>query len=119
MEKGKAGESYIIAGPTHTLTEAFRLAEGITGVPPSRFLVSPAMMRMMAGMMSAVEKVAPVPYDFSSEYLRVSAGVTYIGSNTKAKRELGYNPRSLEEGLAETMQYEMRLLGMNAASTKA
>src|SRR5205085_11224742 len=106
-------------GPTHTLVEMLQMAEKTTGVPPSRFLVSPGMMRAMAGMMSVVEKVMPVPYDYTAEYLRTSAGITNIGSNAKAKRELGYNPRSLEEGLAETMQHEMRLLGMKAASTKS
>ena len=62
--------------------------------------------------MSVVEKVVPVPEEYTAEYLRVSAGVTYIGSNAKARRELGYNPRPLEEGLTGTLQHEMRLLGM-------
>jgi len=35
-----------------------------------------------------------------AEYLRVNAGPTYIGDNAKARRELGYNPRPLKEGLA-------------------
>jgi nucleoside-diphosphate-sugar epimerase len=38
--------------------------------------------------------------------------ITYLGTNAKAVRELGYNPRSLEEGLPETLHYEMQLLGM-------
>jgi hypothetical protein len=54
----------------------------------------------------------PVPPASSSEYLRISAGVTYIGSNVKARREWRYNPRPLEEGLTETLQHEMKLLGM-------
>lgn len=112
MEKGKPGESYIIAGPTHTLIKALQLAGRITGVPPSRILAPPAMLKATAAMMSVVEKVVPVPTDYTSEYLRVIAGVTYIGNNAKARRELGYNPRPLEEGLAETLQHEMRLLGM-------
>ena len=66
----------------------------------------------MAATMSVVEKVVPVPEEYTAEYLRVSAGVTYIGSNAKARRELGYNPRPLEEGLTGTLQHEMRLLGM-------
>ena len=37
----------------------------------------------------------------------------YIGTNGKAKRELGYNPRPLKEkGLTETLNHEMKLLGM-------
>jgi nucleoside-diphosphate-sugar epimerase len=113
MEKGKLGESYIIAGPTHTLVAALRLAERITGVPAPRFRAHPAMLRAAAGLMSVIERVVPVPYDYTSEYLRVAAGVTYTGSNAKARRELGYNPRPLQQGLAETLRHEMRLLGMN------
>ena len=110
MEQGVVGESYIIAGPTHTLVEALHVAENITGIPAPRNIASPAMMKAMAGVMDVVEKVVPVPEAYSSEYLRVSAGATYIGSNARAKRELGYNPRSLKEGLTETLQHELRLL---------
>ncbi len=94
-----------------TFVDALHLAEKITGVPAPRIQVAPSIMKMMAATMGLVEKVIPVPPDYSSEYLRVSAGVTYIGSNAKAKRELAYNPRPLEEGLTETLQHEMRLLG--------
>ncbi len=41
------------------------------------------------------------------------AGVTYMGDNSKAKRELGYNPRSFREGWGETLRHEMKLLSMN------
>ena len=59
-----------------------------------------------------VEKVAPIPETYSAEYLPVSAGVTYIGSNAKARREWSYDPRPLEEGLKGTLEHEMKLLGM-------
>ena len=112
MERGKVGESYIIAGPRHTLVDMLALAEKITGVPVPRLHPSPGLMRALAGIMGTVGKVIPLPPSLSAEYMRVSAGVTYIGSNEKARRELGYNPRSLEEGLPETLEYEMRQLGM-------
>jgi nucleoside-diphosphate-sugar epimerase len=35
-----------------------------------------------------------------------------LGSNEKAQRELGYAPRTLEQGLPETLEYEMQHLGM-------
>jgi nucleoside-diphosphate-sugar epimerase len=112
MERGKPGESYIIAGPTYTFEDAMNLAEQITGVPAPRLRVAPGLMKAMAAIMSVVEKAIQVPEDYSAEYLRINAGVTYIGDNTKARRELGYNPRPLKEGLTETLYHEMRLLGM-------
>ena len=112
MEKGIPGQSYIIAGPRHTFVDAIKMAQRITGVPAPRIIAPPTMMKAMAGMMSVVEKIIPVPKSYTSEYLRVNAGVTYLGTNAKAVRELGYNPRSLEEGLPEILVHEMQLLGM-------
>jgi nucleoside-diphosphate-sugar epimerase len=112
LQKGQPGESYIIAGPRHTLVEAMEIAEKITGIPAPRLRVSPGMMKAMAGLMGLVEKIVPVPKAYTAEGLRILAGVTYIGSNAKAKRELGYNPRPLLEGLTETLHHEMRLLGL-------
>jgi len=43
--------------------------------------------------------------------------VTYLGSNAKARRELGFAPRPLEEGLRETLRHEMRLLGIDSAAS--
>jgi nucleoside-diphosphate-sugar epimerase len=111
MEKGKPGETYIIAGPCHPLTEFFEMAEQITGIKPPRMQASPAMMKATAGLASVIEKVAPMPEQYSSEYLRVNAGTTYMGDNAKARRELGYEPRALRQGLEETLRAEQKLSG--------
>lgn len=54
-----------------------------------------------------------LPEAYTSEGLRVIAGPTYWGDNSKAKRELGYNPRPFPEGWGETLRHEMKLLSMN------
>jgi len=114
MEKGRTGESYIIAGPVHTLADALQIAERITGIKAPRMKAAPVMLRAMSATMNVVEKIVPVPEQYSSETLRVSAGATYLGSSAKAERELGFTARSLEEGLRETLEYEMKILGMRA-----
>lgn len=111
MAKGAAGQAYIIAGPTHTLVEAMQLAQAITGIPAPR-AAPPWLFGALSPLMGIVEKVAPVPDSYTAEGLRVIAGVTYIGDASKAKRALGFNPRSLKEGLTETLAHEMHLLDM-------
>ena len=54
-----------------------------------------------------------LPETYTSEGLRVVAGVTYWGDNSKAKRELEYNPRPFREGWGETLLHEMKLLSVN------
>jgi nucleoside-diphosphate-sugar epimerase len=118
MEKGKAGESYIICGPAHTLVEAFEMAERITGVPAPRVQAPAGVLRATSTLMEWVERVVrlPLPETYSAEGLRVIAGATYLGNNAKARRELGFLARPLEEGLRETLLHEMRLLGMRPSS---
>ena len=53
-----------------------------------------------------------LPESYTSEGLRIIAGVTYLGDNSKARRELGYAPRPFHQGWEETIHDEMELLGM-------
>ena len=111
MEKGKVGENYNICGPTYTFIDALKIANEITGIRLP-MAVPAGMIRAMSTMMHVFDKFIPVPESYTGEGLRIIAGVTYIGTNAKAKRELGYDPRPLKEGLAETLKHEMKLLGM-------
>lgn len=110
MEKGQPGETYIICGEPYTLVEAFDLAEQITGIPAPRLKVPPALMRASSVLAGIVENFMTLPVAYSSEGMRTMAGTTYLGDNSKAKRELGYNPRPLAEGLRETLEHELREL---------
>lgn len=111
MEKGKPGETYIIGGPMHTFVDGIKIAEQITGIPAPR--AAPAgMFKAMSVVMGLVEKIVPLPEAYTQEGLRGIAGMRYMGDNRKARHKLGYTPRPLEEGLAETLRHEMKLLGM-------
>ena len=97
MDRGRPGETYVLAGPAHTLVEGFGIAEQITGIPAPRFHPSPRFLRAVAAITR-------------SEWMRVAAGVTYLGNSEKAQKELGFHPRSFESGLRETLRHEEALL---------
>jgi nucleoside-diphosphate-sugar epimerase len=109
MEKGKVGESYIICGEYYETLEAYRLAAKVAGKRPPA-AVAPGIMKVMSVLAKPFD--AWLPDEYTSEGLRIVAGVTYGGDNSKAKRELGYNPRPVLEGWSETVRHEMKLLGM-------
>lgn len=111
MEKGKPGETYIITGPPHTFEYAFDLAAAIARVRAPVLHPGPHAMRAMAAVMGAAGHLVKLPPTLTPEALRVVAGTTYFGSNAKAARELGFTARPLEEGLAQTLEHELRLLG--------
>ncbi len=68
-------------------------------------------MRATAAVMSFADRFVTLPPALTPEALRVLAGTTYLGSNEKAVRELGFKPRSLEEGMVQALEHELRLLG--------
>jgi nucleoside-diphosphate-sugar epimerase len=107
MEHGKVNENYHICGPPHTLIDALAVAEQLSGVRAPRLTAPPALLKTMSALMRAIEWLVPVPSNYSSEYLRVSAGVTYLGTNAKARAALAWVPRDLAVGLAETLPHEM------------
>ncbi len=110
MDNATAGETYIIAGPSATLVEGMRLAAEVAG-KRAPIGIPAAAMRSMAPVSGLLGRVLPVPAGYSAESLRVTAGPTYLGSNAKARRDLGYDPRPLEDAWAETVRHEMATIG--------
>ncbi|HXD09227.1 MAG TPA: NAD-dependent epimerase/dehydratase family protein [Anaerolineales bacterium] len=110
MEKGKVGESYIIAGEPYTFLDAFKLASQISGKKAPN--AAPyQVLQLFSILVKPFDSLMPESY--TSEGLRVVAGATYLGDNSKARRELGYDPRPVSEGWVETVRHEMKLLGIS------
>ena len=109
MEHGRVGERYIMAGPAHTLAGAFEIAARITGIRAPQ-PVPPVLFRATAWLMDLVA--------LDTEPLRVMAGTTYLGTSAKAQAELGFTVRPLEEGLKETLRYEMERSSSSAAAMR-
>jgi nucleoside-diphosphate-sugar epimerase len=106
MERGVPGETYIIAGESATLVAAFDIAASATGVAAPR-AVPAGVFRVLAPVAGLLERVLRLPEQYRAESLRVLGGVTYLGDNAKATRELGLTHRSLADGLSDwltTMQ---------------
>jgi len=112
MEQGRVGQSYFIAGPAHTLIDAVTLAARCSGRPAPLATVPAGVLRGAARLARAVETLLPLPAGLSSETLAVLGGATYLGADDKARRELGFAPRPLAEGLRHLVEHEMRQLGL-------
>lgn len=111
MEKGVPGEEYIICGHNRTYVELFTLAEEITGIPAPRAM-PPAIFDLLGRLVSLIEPTIQAPEGYRGESLSVFAGNTYYGDNSKARRELGIEHRSLEDGLRDYFEWEMDQQGI-------
>jgi nucleoside-diphosphate-sugar epimerase len=106
MERGRPGESYILGGECRLWPDVLRLAEEITGVKAPSLTLPPVLARVSALVMKPLAALVRVPQMYHPETLRVAAGTTYWASDAKARREIGWDPRPLRDGLTETLRAE-------------
>ncbi|MGB7684898.1 MAG: NAD-dependent epimerase/dehydratase family protein [Solirubrobacterales bacterium] len=114
LDKGKPGEAYVISGPATTIREAIGIVAELSGrKAPKRALPTP-LMKAMIPIGPLVGKMMGQPPNLR-ELISSADGVTFWASYEKAKRELGYEPRGLEQGLRELLEAEGRLPAAAAA----
>ncbi|MEO5885656.1 MAG: NAD-dependent epimerase/dehydratase family protein [Candidatus Limnocylindrales bacterium] len=98
LDRGRIGESYIVAGENTRMRDAMAVAARVGGQRLPRFQIPTAMLRLGSRAPVALARVAGLP-DNLGEVLRTALGVTYWASSAKAASELGYTPRDLASGI--------------------
>jgi nucleoside-diphosphate-sugar epimerase len=114
LDKGRTGEAYVISGPATTVREAIGVVAEVTGKKaPKRALPVP-LMKAMIPIGPLVGKLMGQPPNLR-ELISSADGVTFWASYEKAKSELGYEPRGLEQGLREMLTAEGKVPAAAAA----
>jgi dihydroflavonol-4-reductase len=90
LDRGRAGESYILGGEITTLGEAYRAVADATGrtLPP---VVIPSALLRLARLIPSMREV-----------VSSADGVTFWATDAKAHSELGTRPRDLAIGMRDT-----------------
>lgn len=110
LDKGKAGEAYVISGPATTMREAIGIVAEAAGRKPPRGALPTPLLKAMIPIGPLVGKVMGQPPNLR-ELIASADGVTFWASYDKAKSELGYEPRGLEQGLRDLLEAEGKLSG--------
>jgi dihydroflavonol-4-reductase len=103
LDRGRVGESYILAGENTRLRDAMRAAARIGGRSLPRLELPTGLLRFGSHAPQALARAVGMPDDLG-EVLRAGLGVTYWASSAKASTELGYRPRDLGTGLRATFE---------------
>ncbi|MBK8904843.1 MAG: NAD-dependent epimerase/dehydratase family protein [Anaerolineaceae bacterium] len=112
-DKGKVGESYILAGPAIPLNEMVDFWAHLIGRKPPSVRLAGRPLRKFAPFAGAVNSLLPLPSLFSEEAI-ASLGASYMARSDKARTELGWTTRPLQTGLLETFDWIARTEQENA-----
>ncbi len=95
--KGQIGKSYVLGGELVRMTDAIRRAARAAGARPPRMATPTWLVRVAAPLLSGRFGLAAN----LREVISASDGATYWATDAKARRDLGYAPRGLDEGLGD------------------
>lgn len=100
IENGKCGETYIFSNEYITIKKMFDILSGITGRGKVYAVLPHKLIRRAAAVCEIAEKVCKIPL-LLTPYSAYTLGSNGYFSHEKAKRELGYSVRPIEETLAD------------------
>ncbi len=99
--RGRVGQSYVLAGEPLRMRESVAIAARAGGYKPVRLTLPTAALRLLAALQRRGLRVGNAPDDLG-ETIRAGEDATYWASHAKATRELGFDPRPLARGAADT-----------------
>ena len=109
-DKGQIGESYVLAGEQSTMGEIVDRAAAVAGRKGPRMTMPNVLMKLSAPLGPVIGPAMGFPPNLR-ELISASAGVTYWAKDDKARRELGFQPRDLDEGLRDTIAIDKSAAG--------
>ena len=103
-DKGRIGEDYILGGDNATIREMLTRVAPLTGVRVPPISVGPRLMRLSMPIAPLVGRLLKQPAGIVRDGIESLSGSIEFSSE-KARRELGYAFRSVEEGVPETVEW--------------
>lgn len=100
MERGQVGERYLLGGENITTEQLFGLLSYTTGRPVPRVKMPATAARLMGKLGDRLAKEPPL-----TEQMALMAARRWYYDDTKAREELGYQPRPLEETLRDAVAW--------------
>lgn len=104
-ECGRDGEQYILGECAVTWRQWFELLARVSGRRAPRAYLPDRLVLASGPIAERAARLAGFPAELVREGLAMSAGVHWAFSGDKARRELGWQPRAFEQGLAEVVAW--------------
>ncbi|MEO5634015.1 NAD-dependent epimerase/dehydratase family protein [Gaiella sp.] len=104
LDRGEIGEAYVLGGELTHVRDLIGAAAHAAGTRAPRFTMPTWAIRLTAPLgRTGVGPMLGIPANVR-ELIAAADGVTYWATDAKARTALGYSPRTLATGMAETLR---------------
>ncbi len=115
LERGAPGPGYVLGGDNATLQELFAHLEAITGIEPPRRVVPYWVAETIGRLLRARARLTGIP-PVITDGVVATFRHEWAYSSERARRELGYRPTPLRDGLTRTIEALRREMGRPATA---
>jgi nucleoside-diphosphate-sugar epimerase len=116
-ERGRIGERYLVSERMFALNDVVRIAADEAGVPPPQRAISVPVLYALAAFGTLRARLTGKDSELSLKSVRMMRAEAPVDSG-KARRELGWQPRPVEESIREAARFWAAMKGA-AGRTKA
>ncbi len=118
MDKGKPGEEFVLGGEVASMKEVLGKAAAAAGRNPPRFTVPTRALKILAPVSGPFTRLAGFGPRFLKEGITSAEDKSFAYSHARTTERLGYAPRSLDEGLPETVAWYRQDLAARKMRTR-
>jgi dihydroflavonol-4-reductase len=101
-ERGRPGERYLLSGENITATELIERVAALAGVRPARFTLPKVLLDAAVGALELICKARRKPAPITRDVLQIIGRYAWYDTS-KARTQLGWTTRPLQETLADTI----------------
>jgi dihydroflavonol-4-reductase len=105
IEKGKRGEKYLLSGKWRSLKDITSLITRVTGVKTTSLVMPFWVAHVGLPFITLYSKISGVQPLYTSESLHIIKNGSRKISNEKARNELDFSPRDLEDTLTDLFKW--------------
>jgi len=103
-QHGRSGQRYLLSGHNVTATQLLEQAAAIAGVRPPRFEPPKVLLTTLVGAVEIVSKLRRKPAPVTRDVLQIIGRYAWYDTS-RARAELGWEPRPLEQTLEDTIRW--------------
>ncbi len=103
-ERGRSGQRYLLSGENVTANQLMEQVATMTGVRAPRFAAPAVLVKVLVGALELVSKIRGTPPKITGDVLQILGRYAWYDT-AKARKELGWAPRPLQETLTDTIRW--------------
>ena len=103
-KKGKNGENYLLGGENVSFNQFFKILSDVSGIRKKMVHIPAGVLSVVASLFELWTHISGRPPLITKQWLKRFM-YNWNVSSDKALHELGYNPRSLNDGLRNTITW--------------